>query len=322
MPVSALVMENIYSCEYYSSLKPSDKSNKQVLENINYTVNTGELWSIFGSSVFEIKLLLEIMANAKAYEKGRLLISGFDITRKKRTILPYVFYIGSTNMAFGNMNVLEYLMFITNNRRKSAINRQEYFLSYLIDAGLGYICLTQISLLTPHEKSIVILIAAIISDSNLLIMNLPRLQYNEDQIASINKLVSKLSYSGKTMIFNTECYELAQSISTHVSYINKGVIVYKNSLNNFISEYDKIIYTLGAENIDYMVQILKSTLPQYEYRVVYNKIQVLDDKCDKQASTKLFDIFSRYNLKPNFIEKNNKNTKNAIQGLMKLNDIQ
>lgn len=319
---STLVMEDLYSCEYYENLQNSVLPYQQVLKSIDFNANTGELWSIFGSSVFEIKLLLEIMANAKAFEKGKLLIGGFDPSRKKRTILPYVFYIGSTNMAFGNMNVLEYLMFITSHSKRNAISRQEYLLDYLVEAKLGYICLTPISLLTPQEKSIVILAAAMLSDSILLIMNLPRLQYDHKQITSIGKLTSKLPYSGKTLIFNTECYELAQSISTHISYIYKGAIVYKDSLNNFINEYDRVIYVLGVDNIDYMVQTLKFTLPQFEYRIVDETIQVLDIAGDKQSGVLLFEALSTINLKPTFVRENKKNIKNAIQGLMKQNDIQ
>lgn len=319
---SSLVMENIYSCEYYENLQNPALPNQQVLKNINFTAAPGEVWSIFGDSVFEIKLLLEIMSNAKAYERGKLLIGGMDTTRKKRTILPYVFYIGSTNMAFGNMNTLEYLMYITKQFNRNVISRQEYILDYLLEAELGYICLTPISFLTPQEKSIIILIAAIFNDSMLIIMNLPRLQYNQKQISSINKLASNLKYLGKTLIFNTECYELAQSISTNICYINKGILLYADALKSFLNEFDRVIYILGADNINYMVQTLKHALPELEYHIVQNTIQVLDNYNDKLSDAKLFHILSAFNLKPTFVQKNNKNIKNAIQGLIKLNDLQ
>lgn len=318
---SALLMENIYSFEYYKS-NQSLLPDEQVLKNISFSANKGDIWSIFGNSIFEIKLLLEIMANAKIYEKGRLSINGLDTTERKRTVLPYVFYIGSTNMAFSNMNVLEYLMFITGNSRKKSVERQEYLLEFLMNTGLGYICLTPIGMLTPEEKSIVILAAAVLSDSMLLIMNLPRLQYDQKQIDSIKKLTSRFHYSGRTFIFNTECYSLAQSISTHFCYLYKGEIIYLNSLKNFLDEFDRVIYSLSAENNDYMVQILRTVLPQFEYRIEDNFVQVIDNTSGKFSAAELFATLGTYGLKPDYVFKNEKNIKNALKGMKKIYDIQ
>ena len=74
----------LYSCEYYANVQNPALPIKHVLEDINFTACQGQLWSILGSSIFEIKLLLEIMANARTYEKGKLMIAGFDTTKKKR----------------------------------------------------------------------------------------------------------------------------------------------------------------------------------------------------------------------------------------------
>ena len=318
---SALLMENIYSNEYYENLQ-NPLSNQQVLKDINFIAEKGECWSIFGSSIFELRLLLEIMANAKPFSNGRLLIGGLDTTQKNGTVLPYLFYIGSTNMAFGNMNMLEYLMFITSNSKKDAVSRQDYLLNFLVDAGLGYICLTPISMLTPQEKSLVILTAAVLSDSKLLVMNLPRLLYEQKEIDSIIKLTSKLRYLEKTLIFNTECPELAQAISTHFCYLYKGEIIYRNCLRNFLKEFDRVIYLLGADNMDYMIQTLKTALPQFEYKIADNCIQVIDNTFSFEPGAKLFSALGSFGLKPTFVYKKNKNIKNAIEEMMRLHDIQ
>lgn len=318
---SPLLMENIYSNEYYENLR-NPLSNQQVLRDINFIAEKGECWSIFGSSIFELRLLLEIMANAKSYAQGRLLIGGLDTTMKNGTVLPYLFYIGSTNMAFGNMNLLEYLMFITINSKKSAVSRQEYLLDFLLDSSLGYISLTPISILTPQEKSLVILTAAVLSDSKLVIMNLPRLKYEQNEIESLRKLVLKLRHMEKTLIFNTEYPELAQAISTNFCYLYKGQIIYMNSLSNFLNEFDRVIYTIGADNIDYIIQNLKTVLPQFEYKIAGNSIQVIDKTFSFEPGNRLFSALGACGLKPAFVSVNNKNIKNAIEEMMRLHDIQ
>ncbi len=313
--------DKLYSCEYYASVQNPVQPVKHVLEDINFTAYQGQLWSILGSSIFEIKLLLEIMANARTYEKGKLMIAGFDTTKKKRTILPEVFYIGSTNMAFGNMNVLEYLMFITSYSHREAIDRQEYLLNYLIKVDLGYICLTPISLLNEQERSIIILVAAMLSDSILIIMNLPRLMYDQKEINSINKIVSQIQYLNKTIIISTQCYELAQLISSHICYIDKGRILYNNTLNKFLDEYDKVNYLIGADDFNYIAQTLKFALPQFEYQIEDNIMQIIDNTESKKSASMLFQTISSFNITLNYVKKSKKNIKNSIQGLMKLHDI-
>lgn len=321
LPEYSLELENIYSYEYYENTQNIDFQSKHVLNNISFAAKPGELWSIFGNSVFETKLLLEIMANATEYESGKMLIGGMDTIKQKRTVLPYVFYIGSTNMALGNMNVLEYLMFITSYSKKNVIVRQESLLNFLLDMDLGYICLTPISLLTPQEKSILLLLIAILSDSILIILNLPRLQYDQKQISSINNLAIKIRALNKTLIFNTQCYDLAQAISTHLCYLYKGSIIYKDNLKNFLNDYDRVIYVIGADNIDFMLKLLKYSLPQFDYTITNKTINVFNFNDGNLASERLFETFSKLNLKPTFVRRNVKNINNAIQGLIKLYDL-
>ena len=99
-----VLMEHVGSMEYYQS---PQQDPKQVFSDINFEALEGEVWAILGTSAFEVRLLLEIIANARPYKDGRCVLAQKGMMRKKRTILPHVYYIGSTNMLFTNMNVLE-----------------------------------------------------------------------------------------------------------------------------------------------------------------------------------------------------------------------
>jgi ABC-2 type transport system ATP-binding protein len=321
MQLPIILLKNLCSIEYYATKQEPNLPIEQVLKDISFSANPGELWSILGSSVYEIKLLLEIMANAKAYEKGKLMIAGFDTTKKKSIILPHVFYIGNTSMAYGNMNVLEYLMFITSNSNRNPVDRQEYLLNYLIASGMGYICLTPISMLTIQEKSIVILTAAIISDSELIILNLPKLHYSLKEINVIKRLTSRLPYLGKCLILSTQCYKLAQLISSHVCYIDKGRVLFNDTLNKFL-EYDKVTFLIEAENLNYAMQSLKYALPQFEYEIENKTLKIITNTDSKQAGSLLFDALGSFKINPTIVLKNKKNIKNSIQGLMRHHDIQ
>ncbi len=122
---------------------------------------------------FEIKLLLEIMANIKPYHGGRCVLVERGMMRSKRIILEHVFYIGDSTMLYDNMNVLEFLMFATAKQKIKPACRQEQLFEFLIGIGLGHISLTPIKMLPGEEKAIIILLVAVYSESVMIVFNFP-----------------------------------------------------------------------------------------------------------------------------------------------------
>ena len=79
---------------------------------------------------------------------------------------------------------------------------------------------------------------------------------------------------------------------------------------------------IETENLNYTVQSLRYALPQFEYQIEDNALQVITNTDSKQAGLLLFDTLGSFKIDPTFVMKNNKNIKNSIQGLMRQSDIQ
>lgn len=314
-----VVMRDVYSNEFYKS---GTDSLEQVLKNISFNASNGEIWSIMGNSVFEIRLLVEIMAGARTYQKGQCSLSGFGMMHSKRTVLPHTFYIGSTNMMLGNMKVLEYLMFATSKSKIDALTRQQQILDKMIKVGLDNIVLAPIEILTPQEKSVVILFCATFSQSQLLIMNLPRLIYDTELIEAMAKITKLLRDDNKALVITTECFELAQSISTDIMLIQNGNVKYCGQLIDLLEKYDNIIYSIQSENSETIIQLLRSALPQYVY-VLNNKNNIIDvfDYAKTSSSSDIYDVFSKIGIIPQAIFQNKLNLKNAYEEVLKKNDL-
>ena len=67
-----VLMEHVGSMEYYQS---PQQDPKQVFSDINFEALEGEVWAILGTSAFEVRLLLEIIANARPYKDGRCVLA-------------------------------------------------------------------------------------------------------------------------------------------------------------------------------------------------------------------------------------------------------
>ena len=124
-------MKNLTSNEVYLS---QSGEQKPVLNDNTLDICRGESWAVVGAEAFEVELLLQMMGCGRPFGIGSCKLVERCMMRKKRRILPHVFYVGDS-MAVPNMNVLEYLMFATQHSKTPARERQVAILEAMLDAG-------------------------------------------------------------------------------------------------------------------------------------------------------------------------------------------
>lgn len=311
-------MERLSSCEIYSNTG----QYRRILQNINLSIHKGEVWGINGNSLLEIKLLLEIMANIKPYNGGRCVLVERGMMRLKRIILPHVFYIGTADMIYNNMNVLEYLMFATAKSKVDVVKRQKQLLQLLIDIGLSNISLTPIHTLPDEYKVIIILLAAYHSKSELIICNIPELKYTNQQISVLKNIANLCSKSGKTLVISITDSALIQEVCSHTAFLINGHIAYSGTTRNFCELYDDTTIIINGNQLESILNYLQNELPQYNYKISNNQLIISRPAAGyyvdiKSIHNKIFEL----NLTPNQINLSPKTVKNAVEGILKKYDI-
>ena len=237
-------MENLSAAEY---ILKNGEAPRRVLGSIWLRIRAGQTWGIYAPSQYEAGLLLEIMANVRPYEGGRCVLNERGMMRQKRVILPHVFYIGSTEMLYDAMNVLEYLMFATAKQTTKPASRQKRLFEWLIECGLGDISLTEVRWLDMQEKAIVILMAAACSQSGIVIFNMPQLEFSEDLRRALAAVASRMRAEGKVLILSTRDENLIQDACTHAAFLAKGRIIYQGTVDYLRTHFDRYTVRLEAD---------------------------------------------------------------------------
>jgi len=312
-----VLFENICSMEYYQK----DGRQTQVLRNISFEARAGEVWCVTGNSVFEIRLLLEIAANAKPYQTGRCVLNARGMMRKKRVILPHVYYIGGTGMTFHNMKVLEYLMFITSKSQEPPVQRQRRIFQQLLELGLGYLSLTAIDLLTPEERSVVTLIAASYTDSRLIVWNLPRLFYSEMLTDAAARLCRSLREQGRTVLFSAQDYRLAQAIATHLLFIKRGEVFYEGRVEPFVHRWDNLVMTIRSAQAEEIGALLPNVAPECSYTVEGELLRIYDPERTCRDMARFFALLAVKHFQPDQVIKNRPCIENAVQKVREEYDL-
>lgn len=304
----ALLCEHVYSMEYYQL---HEEQPIQILRDISLDIKLGEIWGIIGESAFELRLLLEIIANARPYEKGTCRLANKGMLRKKRTILPHVYYIGSTNMLFDNMNVLEYLMFVTAKDKSDPINRQDYLFQTLLDLQLGYLSLSAIHDLTPSERAVITLVVALISDSRIIVWNIARLSYDERSKQALKQISLEIRKQKKALIFSTFDFLLLEEIATHIAGLDQGHIKYQGEVKDFITTWDHLTLVIEDERANLIEQVLKVEMQAIELHRRGAVIEIWDATHDENLYDRVFQTLCTKGIYPYKIYQHEHNVENA-----------
>ena len=295
----SVLMEHVASMEYYQK---GDERPIQVFQDLNFEALEGEVWAIIGNRAFEVRLLLEIIANARPYKDGRCVLNETGMMRKKRLILPHVYYIGSTNIMFQNMTVLEYLVFITAKEPGDADVRKQRIVKDLLDMNLGYLSSSEIATLSPQQKSVVELMASCYTESRLIIWNLARLYYDEKCILAIQMICQELQRQKRTLIFSSFDFRMVEACATHIAPLYDGRFLCNLTVNDFISTWDHLSAIIKDERAEEMETYLKKTCPQYEYRRKETTLEIWDQHHNFAAYDLICATLGKQYYYPKFIE--------------------
>lgn len=315
---NVVFMEKLSSCEFF--LKDGEPPHP-VLHDIGLSFQKGQVWGLTGNNLFEVKLLAEIIANIKPYRGGKCVLLERGMMRQKRIILPHVFYIGDSEMAYNNMNVLEFLMFATANLPGDKVDHQEQLFQYLIDIGLKRISLSPIYQLSREQKAVVILLAATYSESQLIVCNLPDYSFDDTLILAIQQIARLIVKKGKVLVITTGIPELIEKVCSHILFLLNGTVYYQGTVPDFCHKYDKSILAIQDDNVELIAETLQKTLPCYDYNLGEDKLVVCSRGDEEGKPNLIYAKIVEAGLAPARIKINRKKAKNACEEVIRRNDL-
>lgn len=264
-------MENLSSVEVY--LTP-DGLQRPVLQNNTLDIRRGESWGIVGREAFELELLLQVIGCVRPYGSGRCKLVERGMMRKKRKILPHVFFVGDSGMAVPNMNVLEYLMFATQSSGANPRERQIELLDAMLQSDCYEWCFAPVKLLSKQERVVLSLVAA--SFSNALLYIFPYF-FRETPPAlrgMIRFVAQKVRSRGAAFLLGACDPSLVQDVCSHCAFLLDGTIRQKGTLDEVMRSLDRRDFMIRCQSPDRLREVLGQALAQYETRLCDGRIDL------------------------------------------------
>lgn len=199
----------------------------EVLKDIDFTVNRGDVTCIIGSSGSGKSTLLRCINLFETPTSGEILVDGENIVNAKkpneyRKKVGMVFQ--SFNL-FNNMNVLKNCS--VGPRVVLGINKQEAeekAKKYLAMVGMDAYLNARPSQLSGGQKQRVAIARALAMEPEVLLFDEPTSALDPEMVGEVLSVMTALARNGLTMVVVTHEMGFARDIANKVVFMDDGVI--------------------------------------------------------------------------------------------------
>ena len=231
------------------------RKGKFVLDKLDFSCEKGTVNVLIGLNGSGKTTLIKILAGLLENYQGEVFIDGKDLkglSIKERA--KKMAYVAQRSNAVDDFPVLDYLLFGTVNKmnfyqspkeedKKRVLDcAEEFGITYLLDKKLGEI--------SGGERQIVSICAAIVQDTNLVILDEPTSALdikNQNKVLSLIKKIAR--EQGKTFILSSHNPNHALYLESNVVLLKGGKILKEGNASEIITI--DILKNIYGDNIEY-----------------------------------------------------------------------
>lgn len=200
----------------------------EVLRDIDFSVNAGDVTSIIGASGSGKSTLLRCINLLETPSSGEILYHGANIDKIKGGASTYRSHVGMVFQSFNlfnNMTVLKNCMIgQTKVLGKSRAEARETAMKYLEKVGMEPYINAKPSQLSGGQKQRVAIARALAMNPEVLLFDEPTSALDPQMVGEVLEVMRTLAGEGLTMIVVTHEMAFARDVSSHVVFMADGVI--------------------------------------------------------------------------------------------------
>ena len=205
----------------------------EVLRDIDFTVNKGDVTSIIGASGSGKSTLLRCINLLETPTSGEILYHGENVVGKGFNAPAYRSHVGMVFQSFNlfnNMTVLENCIVgqvkVLKRSREEAKN---HAMQYLEKVGMTPYINAKPRQISGGQKQRVAIARALAMDPEVLLFDEPTSALDPEMVGEVLSVMRSLAREGMTMLVVTHEMAFARDVSNHVVYMNQGVICEEGS---------------------------------------------------------------------------------------------
>ena len=215
----------------------------EVLKDISFSVQSGEVVTIIGSSGSGKSTLLRCVNLLEKPTSGEILYNGKNILDEDTNIYEYRTHLGMVFQQFNlfnNLNVLENCTVgPIKVLKKSKEEAEEIAKGFLEKVGMSAYLNARPRQLSGGQKQRVAIARALSMQPDVLLFDEPTCALDPEMVNEVLETMRSLAHTGLTMIIVTHEMEFARDVSDRVIFMDKGVIAEEGTAEQIFTNPQK-----------------------------------------------------------------------------------
>ena len=200
----------------------------QAVDGISFEVKKGQILGFLGPNGAGKTTTMKILTCYMPQSSGTVHIDGLSVLEESKEIRKKIGYLPEHAPIYADMNVVDYLQFVTEVRNIEKSKRLPAIKRVVDMCGLGEMIHKDIGELSKGYRQRVGLAQSMVHNPDILILDEPTTGLDPNQIIEIRSLIKEIGRE-KTVIFSTHILQEVTATCDDVMIINKGKIVAKGT---------------------------------------------------------------------------------------------
>lgn len=274
--------------------------NHKALDNISFTVESGEVLGFLGPNGAGKSTTMNIITGYISSTDGSVTVDGHDILEEPNEVKKRIGYLPEQPPLYMDMIVWDYLSFVYDLKKVKADNKNEHIQSVVDMVKIDDVKKRKIANLSKGYKQRVGLAQALIGNPEVLILDEPTVGLDPKQIIEIRNVIKELGKE-RTIILSSHILSEISAVCERVIIINKGKLVAEDTPENLAEKYtskSKMQIRVAGET-EKVVEVLKSIVGIKNILVLGEKeegsvdVEIETDiKIDAEFNKQLFFVFA------------------------------
>ncbi len=204
--------------------------DKKALSNISFEVGDGEIFGFIGHNGAGKTTLIKAICGILDFDEGKILINGKSIQDQPIECKRELAYVPDDPELYEEMKAIDFIEFICDMYDVSLETREKNIQQYANMFNLENELNNTIKSFSHGMKQKVALIAALVHEPKVLVMDEPFVGLDPKAIFDMKEVMRKVVKNGGTVFFSTHILDVAEKLCTRVAIIKKGKLVEVGSM--------------------------------------------------------------------------------------------
>ena len=258
-------------------------NNTLAVDNLTFTVNPGKIFGLLGPNGAGKTTTIRTILNIIKPTSGEIIFDGKPITYEYYNIIGY---LPEERGLYKRSRVIDVLIYFAALKNISKSDATSFAHSWLKKLNILEYRDKKIEQLSKGNQQKVQLIAAILHNPRLLILDEPFTGFDPINQQEVKNLILSLLSEGKTIILSTHQMELAEKLCEDILLIDKGRSVSSGKLSEIKKNFGGNNIRLGFTGDNTFLKQFPEIIKFDNYNN-YSEIQLRDEIIPSEFLKKL-----------------------------------